>query len=48
MVKRDPYGQNYYPPIPTRFVQWTRVNLIWQFVRFTILNLKMLGMVRKH
>lgn len=48
MVNRDPYGQNYYPPIPSRFVRWSRVSLIWQLVRFTILNLKMLRMVRKH
>ena len=48
MVKRDPYGQNYYPPVPTGFTRWARTSLIWQFFRFTILNLKMLRMVRKH
>jgi len=48
MVVREPYGQNYYPPVPTRFVQWSRVSLVWQLVRFTVLNLKMLRMVRKH
>lgn len=48
MVIREPYGQNYYPPVPTKFVRWTRVNLFWQLVRFAVLNLKVLRMVRKH
>lgn len=45
---RKPYEQNYYPPVPTQFTKRLRANLIWQLFRFTILNLKMLRMVRKH
>ncbi|MCU0371267.1 MAG: hypothetical protein MUC31_07625 [Bacteroidales bacterium] len=45
---RTPYEQNYYPPVPTRFTRRMRTNLVWQFFRFMVLNLKMLRMVRKH
>ncbi|MBR9998267.1 MAG: hypothetical protein KFF73_04810 [Cyclobacteriaceae bacterium] len=48
MNKRTPYDQNYYPPVPTGFTKWLRTNLLWQFFRFIIINLKMLRMVRKH
>ncbi len=48
MAKRTPFGQTYYPPVPTRWTQYWRTNLVWQFIRFIILNLKMLRMVRKH
>ncbi|MCB1070139.1 MAG: hypothetical protein H7A43_10565 [Verrucomicrobia bacterium] len=48
MSTRDPYEQSYYPPVPTRLVRWMRTNWLWQFVRFLILNAKMLRMVRKH
>jgi hypothetical protein len=45
---RTPYEQSYYPPVPTKFTRRLRTNLIWQFFRFLILNVKMLRMVRKH
>ncbi|MBK8663925.1 MAG: hypothetical protein IPN18_19840 [Ignavibacteriales bacterium] len=48
MTKRDPYGQNYYTPVPTNFTKRMRTNLIWQFFRFLTINIKMLRMVRKH
>ncbi len=46
--KRQPYGQTFYPAVPTRFTQRMRTNFPWQIVRFVILNVKMLRMVRKH
>ena len=48
MTLRKPYEQSYYPPVPTKFTKWFRKNVIWQFIRFLIINLKMLRMVRKH
>ena len=48
METRKPYSQNYYPPIPTGTTKYFRTNLLWQFYRFVIINLKILRMVRKH
>ncbi len=48
MVKRNPYEQNYYPPVPTKLTRWSRVSLLWQSFRFIVLNIKILRMVRKH
>ena len=48
MEKRNPFEQNYYPPVPTPFVQRMRTQWLYQFIRFLILNAKMLRMVRKH
>ncbi len=48
MDVRKPYEQTYYPPVPTKFTQKLRVNFLYQFFRFMVLNLKMLRMVRKH
>jgi hypothetical protein len=45
---RTPFGQTYYPPVPTRFTIRLRTNLVWQLLRFFIINVKMLRMVRKH
>lgn len=33
--------------IPGKFARAMRTNLIWQFIRFMILNIKMLIVVRK-
>jgi hypothetical protein len=46
--ERQPYEQNFYPAVPTRFTKAMRTNLPWQLFRFVVLNLKMLRMVRKH
>jgi hypothetical protein len=48
MSIRKPFEQSYYPPVPTGFTKFFRTNLIYQFFRFLILNIKMLRMVRKH
>lgn len=47
-MKRKPYSQNYYSPVPTRLTKFFRTNWIWQFIRFIVLNIKMLRLVRKH
>ncbi len=43
-----PFEQEFYAPKPTPFSLHMRVNPIWQLVRFLVLNIKMLIMVRKH
>ncbi len=44
---REPYQQSYYPPVPTRFVQWTRRSLPYQFIRFWMINYKILRLLMK-
>ncbi len=48
MDARTPFGQSYYPPIPTPFTKRMRTNLLWQLLRFVVINVKILRMVRKH
>ncbi len=48
MAIRRPYEQSYYPPVPTGLTKFFRTNLVWQFFRFVMLNLRILRMVRKH
>lgn len=36
-----------FPPKPTKTTKFFRTNIVWQFIRFTIINLKMLKVVRK-
>jgi hypothetical protein len=45
MATQTPYDQHYYPPIPTRLTLYTRNSLIWQAIRFVVLNIKMLKIV---
>lgn len=45
---RTPYGQTYYPPVPTPFTKKMRTNFLWQLFRFAVINVKILRMVRKH
>jgi hypothetical protein len=45
---RTAFGQTYYPPVPTSRTKRMRTNLLWQFFRFLMINIKMLRMVRKH
>lgn len=48
MRNRLPYDQNFYAPVPTGFTRHFRINWLWQFFRFIVLNAKILRMVRKH
>ena len=43
-----PYEQDFYPPVPTEFTVKSRTNLVYQLLRFAVLNIRMLKMVRKH
>lgn len=46
-VNKEPYQQAYYPPVPTRFTRMMRTNVLWQAIRFVVINLKMLRLMRK-
>ena len=47
-LSRKPYEQNYFPPIPTEFTKRSRTNIFYQLIRFIVLNIRMLKMIRKH
>lgn len=38
---KEPYQQAYYPPVPTGFTRSVRTNLVWQFWRLLVINVKM-------
>lgn len=42
-----PYDANFTTMVPTNFVKFFRTCLIWQFIRFLMINIKMLIVVRK-
>ena len=42
-----PYDANFTTMVPTNFVKFFRTCLIWQFIRFVMINIKMLIVVRK-
>lgn len=44
---REPYQQAYYPPVPTRFTRYFRTSIIWQFIRFWIINFKIFKLLAK-
>lgn len=44
---QKPYEQAYYPPIPTRFTTYLRTSLLWQILRFLVINFKMLVLVKR-
>jgi hypothetical protein len=39
------YYEEAYPPMPTKTTIFWRKNLIWQFIKFIILNLKIMKIV---
>ncbi len=42
-----PYDQNFTTMVPTGMVKFFRTCLIWQFIRFVIINFKMIRVVQK-
>jgi len=42
-----PYEQNFTTMVPTGFVKFFRTCILWQIIRFIIINIKMLIVVRK-
>ncbi len=46
-MKITPYSQNDFTPVPTKFSVFMRTCIPWQFIRFIIVNIKMLIVVSK-
>lgn len=44
---REPYQQAYYPPVPTRTTRYMRTSVIWQLVRFIVINFKILKLLAR-
>lgn len=44
---KEPYQQAYYPPVPTRLTRYMRKSLVWQFIRFWIINFKIFRLLLK-
>jgi hypothetical protein len=42
-----PYDANFTTMVPTNFVRFMRTCVLWQFIRFLVINVKMLIVVRK-
>jgi hypothetical protein len=42
-----PYEPSFTTMVPTNFVRFMRTCLIWQFIRFIVINIKMLVVVSK-
>ena len=42
-----PYDQNFTTMVPTGFVKFFRTCLIWQAIRFVMINIKMIIVVQK-
>jgi len=47
VLNKEPYQQAYYPPVPTGLTRYMRTSLIWQTVRFLVINVKMLQLMEK-
>ena len=47
VANKEPYQQSYYPPAPTGFTRFMRTSLIWQSLRFLIINFKILKLMAK-
>lgn len=46
-MKIEQYAQNDYTPVPTGFTVFMRTCVIWQFIRFIFINIKMIRVVSK-
>ncbi|MDD2451958.1 hypothetical protein [Sulfurovum sp.] len=41
------YDQNFTTMVPTKFIRFMRTCVLWQIIRFIVINLKMLVVVSK-
>lgn len=44
---KEPYQQAYYPPKPTWWTRYFRKCLIWQHIRFWVINIKIFKLLLK-
>jgi hypothetical protein len=47
IINKEPYQQAYYPPQPTRFTRFMRTCVLWQLVRFVVINVKMIKLMSR-
>ena len=47
MEQIKPYDQNFTTMVPTGFVKFFRTCILWQIIRFIVINIKMLLVVQK-
>jgi hypothetical protein len=47
ITNKEPYQQAYYPPVPTGLTRFMRTSLLWQFVRFIVINFKILKLMSR-
>lgn len=47
VTNKEPYQQSYYPPAPTGFTRYMRTSVLWQLVRFVVINYKILRLMAK-
>ncbi|GEM_PF-1518958 len=42
-----PYTQAYYTALPTGTIKWIRGCIVWQLIRFIVVNSRMISMIGK-
>lgn len=47
ITNKEPYQQAYYPPMPTGLTCYMRKSILWQGIRFIIINFKILKLMAK-
>ena len=47
MPTHQPYSREFFAPRPSAFVLFFRTFVLWQFVRFVAVNVKMIRMIGK-
>lgn len=46
-MKITPYSQNDFTPIPTKFTLFKRTCVLWQIVKFIMINIRMTVLILK-
>jgi hypothetical protein len=46
-TNKDPYQQAFYAPTPNGFTRFMRTCVLWQVVRFIVINYKILKLMSK-
>lgn len=46
-MNNGPYQQASYPPVPTGLTRYLRTSILWQVVRFLVINLRILKLLTK-
>lgn len=41
------YEETFFPPVPTGFTKFMRTCILWQLIRFAVINIKMTVMIIK-